>query len=81
LIGEHYFLQNTREAYPDSLKQRIIRAVADAGFHGFADIGVGRTQISLPVRGVAHKVEGHGASPAIVIEENDSVCFEDVNIW
>ncbi|MGO8749593.1 MAG: hypothetical protein ACLQNE_26860 [Thermoguttaceae bacterium] len=81
LIGEHYFLQDTQEAYPGSLKDRIIRAVAAPGFQDFAHIRENQTRISLPVRGVAHKVEGHGASPAIVIEENQDVRFEDMNVW
>ena len=81
LLGEHYFVEDMREAYPCSVKDRVIRVVATPGFHGFAAIHEGQTQISLPVRGVAHKVQGHGASPAVLIEENDSVCCEDIDIW
>ena len=81
LIGEHYFVEDTREAYPGSLKDRVVRVIAAPVFHGFAGIREGQTRISLPVRGVAHKVQGHGASPAVVIEENDGVCCEDIDIW
>lgn len=81
LIGEHYFLKDTLEAYPGSLKDRIVRAVAVPEFGGFEAIRENRTRISLPVRGVAHKVWGFGASPAVVIEENDGVRFEDVAVW
>ena len=81
LLGEHYFVEDTREAYAGSLKDRVVRVVAAPGFHQFGRIIEGQTRISLPVRGVAHKVQGHGASPAVLIEENDSVCCEDMNIW
>jgi hypothetical protein len=81
LLGEHYFVEDTREAYTESLKDRVVRVVATPGFHQFGRIIEGQTRISLPVRGVAHKVQGHGASPAVLIEENDSVCCEDMNIW
>jgi hypothetical protein len=81
LLGKHYFVEDTREAYAGSLKDRVIRVIATRDFHDFGGIVEGRTRISLPVRGVAHKVQGHGASPAIVIEENESVCCEDMNIW
>jgi hypothetical protein len=81
LIGEHYFVEDMRVAYSGSLKDWVVRVVAAPGFQGFAGIHEGQTRISLPVRGVAHKAEGHGASPAILIEENDSVCCEDMNVW
>ena len=55
--------------------------MAAPGFQDFAHIRENQTRISLPVRGVAHKVEGHGASPAIVIEEYQDVRFEDMNVW
>ncbi len=81
LIGEHYFLRDTQEAYPGSLKDRIIRAFAVPEFSGFAAIQPGVTQISLPVRGIAHKMEGHGASPVFVIEENADIACSDIEIW
>ena len=81
LIGEHYFIADTQEAFPGSLKDRIIRARAASDFNNFAGIRAGETRISLPVRGVAHKVQGFGASPAVVIEENQNVCFENINVW
>ena len=81
LLGAHYVLKDTVEAYPGSLKDRVIRAVAVPGFNGFGGIREGTTRISLPVRGVAHTMQGFGASPAVVIEENDGVRVEDVSIW
>lgn len=81
LIGEHYFIADTLEAYPSSLKDRVIRARAASDFDDFDAIAVGETRISLPVRGVAHKVYGFGASPAVVIEDNQNVSFENINIW
>jgi len=80
-IGEHYFIADTMEAYPGSLKDRIVRAQARADFDDFAGIREDETRISLPVRGVAHKMEGFGASPAVVIEEKQSVRCENMNIW
>jgi hypothetical protein len=80
-IGEHYYIADTTEAYPSSLKDRVIRAQAGPEFNNFAGIRVGETRISLPVRGVAHKIEGFGASPAVVIEENRNVCCENINLW
>jgi hypothetical protein len=80
-IGQHYFLKDTVEAYPGSLKDRIVRAVANPDFNGFGAIRENRTRISLPVRGVAHRMQGFGASPAVVVEENDGVRFEDVAVW
>jgi hypothetical protein len=82
LISEHYFIANTQEAYPGSLKKdRVIRAWAAPNFNSFAGIREGETRISLPVRGVAHKVEGFGASPAVVIEENQNIRFENISLW
>jgi hypothetical protein len=81
LIGNHYFLRDTQEAYPGSLKDRVIRAFAKPDFRGFAGIRENVTRISLPVRGIAHKVFGFGASPAVVIEENDRVTCERINLW
>lgn len=90
-IGEHYFIADTTEAYAGSLKDRVIRAKARADFDDFAGIREGETRISLPVRGVAHKMQGlsatdpesptFGASPAVVIEENQNVRFENINLW
>ncbi len=81
LLGEHYFVEDTREAYAGSLKDRVVRVIPARDFRDFGGIIEGQTRVSLPVRGVAHKVQGHGASPAVLIEENDSVCCEDMNIW
>jgi len=81
LRSEHYHVQDLREAYPDSLKDRIVRVEAKSGFKGFGGIKAQQTRVSLPVRGVAHKMEGYGASPAIVIEENDTVLCENLQIW
>lgn len=81
LIGEHYFLRDTQEAYPGSVRERIIRAFAAPETSRFAGIRPGVTQISLPVRGIAHRMEGHGASPVFVIEENADVACYDIEIW
>jgi hypothetical protein len=90
-MGEHYYIADTMEAYPGSLKDRVVRAQARADFNDFAAIREGETRISLPVRGVAHKMQGlsatdpesptFGASPAMVIEENQNVRCENINIW
>lgn len=79
LIGEHYFLKDTLAGPPGS--ERTIRAVAAPGFGGWAGIRLGETRISLPVRGIAHRMEGHGASPVFVIEETTNARFADVELW
>ena len=79
LIGEHYFLKDTLAGPPGS--ERTIRAVAAPGFGGWAGIRPGVTRISLPVRGIAHRMEGHGASPVFVIEETTNARFADVELW
>lgn len=81
LTSEHLFLADTREAYPGSLRDRVIRVIPNPDFTGFAGLRTNLTRISLPVRGIAHKMFGFGASPAVVIEENDTVLCENVQIW
>ena len=81
LMSEHYFIADTQEASPGSLKNRVIRAWAAPNFNNFADIREGETRISLPVRGVAHQMQGFGSSPAVLIEENQNVTFENINLW
>jgi hypothetical protein len=81
LIGEHYFITDTQEAYPGSLKDRVIRAWAAPDFNNFPAIREGETRISLPVRGVAHQMQGFGSSAAVLIEENQNVRFENINLW
>ena len=80
-VGEHFFLKDTLEAWPGSPGERVVRAVAVPEFGGFGRIRENRTRISLPVRGVAHRMWGFGASPAVAIEGNDGVRFEDVALW
>lgn len=80
-VSEHYFVEDMQEASPGSRKDRVVRVFATPAFHGFERIREGQTEISLPVRGIAHKVQGHGASPAVVMEDNDTLHCEDVNIW
>ena len=49
LLGEHYFVEDTREACAGSLKDRIVRVVATPEFHDFGRIIEGQTRVSLPV--------------------------------
>ncbi len=81
LLGEHYFVRDAREAYPGSLRDRVIRVFAAPEYAGYAGIKPGETRISLPVPGIAHKMEGHGASPVFVVEDNRDVRFRDIELW
>ncbi len=81
LVGEHLFIADTREAYAGSLTHRTIRVQAAPSFAGYGRIVEGRTRISLPVRGIAHKMLGQGASPVFVAEENDDVTCSDIDLY
>jgi hypothetical protein len=81
MLGEHLFIVDTRAAYAGSLVHRIIRVQPAPGFAGYGRIMEGRTRISLPVRGIAHRMLGQGASPVFVIEENDDVTCSDIDLY
>lgn len=50
----------------------------DAKFKGFDQIKVGKTRISLPVPGIAHR---RGAGGTCRVSWNSDVIFEDVELW
>lgn len=78
LLSLHYEITDLEEAYPGSLGKRVVRAFASPRFRGFAAIVPGQWQISLPVRGVAHR---YGPGPTIDIAQCKNVSFQDVEVW
>lgn len=80
LVHEHYFVADSREAEPGSLARRIIRVYRQPG-GDWRRIRPGVTRISLPVRGIAHRMVGFGASPVLVVEENEDVTCEQLGLW
>lgn len=75
LVTDHYWLQRTVRL-PDA--SRTVRARADDRFRRFERIAAGRTRVSLPVPGVAHR---YGPGACVEIFDNDTVLVEDVELW
>lgn len=80
-VSAHIFIRDTREAHADNSTDRIVRVIGSQPFGAFPYLVPGKSRIALPVRGVAHVMEGHGASPVFVIEDNDMVDFRDIGLW
>ena len=76
LIGRHYWVADSREAYPESLADRIIRLEAEQFGH-YDHIQVDETVVSLPVRGVAHR----GGEEVFRIRHNEDIYFTDIDVW
>ncbi len=76
LISRHYWLADTLEAYPGSLEDRVIRLVAEH-FDAYQTIEIGKTVVSLPVRGIAHR----GAAEVFRIRGNENIYFENIDVW
>ena len=76
LVSRHYWLADTLEAYPGSLNDRVIRLVAE-NFDAFQTIEIGKTVVSLPVRGIAHR----GGAEVFRIRSNENVYFENIDVW
>lgn len=81
----HYSVEDMTEASPGSLRERIVRVSAGkSGGHvpDFGAIVPGETRITLPVRGVAHRM---AAAPnghvTLLLDENKTLLFEDIAIW
>jgi len=79
LTEQHYIAQDVREAYAGSTRDRVVRVVARDPSAGLFDpIVAGNWRVSVPVRGIAHRL-GPGSSCAIL--NNTNVLFEDVEMW
>jgi len=81
----HYGVEDMTEAAPGSLKERIVHVFPEkSGRHvpDFNTIVPGETRVTLPVRGIAHKMvaapDGH---VTLLLDENKDLRFEDVAIW
>ncbi|MBI5834727.1 MAG: hypothetical protein HZB16_20700 [Armatimonadetes bacterium] len=80
LVHEHFFVRDCVDAGPGALAKRIVRVYREPRAD-WSRIKPGETRISLPVRGIAHRMVGFGASPVVAIEENTDVLCESLNLW
>lgn len=78
LLSAHYFIKDLQEASPGSLGKRVVRAFAAPDFTGFDKIEPGDWQISLPVRGVAHR---YGPGATIEITQCENISFDGVEVF
>jgi len=74
LVSCHYWV----ERMAPGPKRHIVRVFAGGNFRRFSDIAPGRWRASLPVPGIAHR---YGPGPCVDITDNDTVAFEDVELW
>lgn len=77
LLGTHYWIKDVRLPEKGSLEQRIVRVEASPEFTDWNAIQAHVTQISVPVRGIAHM----GPHEVIRVVESDNVYFNRVNVW
>ncbi|MBD3177591.1 MAG: hypothetical protein GF320_20665 [Armatimonadia bacterium] len=56
---------------------RVLLHAAES-FNGYPDIELGRTRISLPVPGIAHR---YGPGPCLELQDNNGLKLSDVEIW
>ncbi len=73
-VSRHYWTERIEETGEPGL----VRVYATQEFAAFSDVEPERWQISLPVPGVAHRF---GPGPCFRIDGNDTVTFEDVELW
>ncbi len=79
-LHEHYWVADQREAEPGSRARRVLRVWRGEG-GGWGQITPGVTRVSLPVRGIAHRMEGFGASVELGVEGCEDVRLEDLDLW
>lgn len=77
LLGTHYWVKDVEESQPGSGAQRIVRVSATTDFTDWNAITANVTQISIPVRGIAHM----GPHEVIRIVECENVYFNNVEVW
>jgi len=56
----------------------VVRLTPDPSFRDYAAIVPGAWRVSLPVPGIAHR---YGPGPCFRVRENETVLFEDVDLW
>lgn len=56
---------------------RVLLHAAES-FNGYPDIELGRTRISIPVPGIAHR---YGPGPCLELQDNEDLSLEDVEVW
>jgi len=77
LLGTHYWVKDVEESQPGSGAQRIVRVASTPDFTDWNAITANVTQISIPVRGIAHM----GPNEVIRIVESENVYFNNVDVW
>jgi hypothetical protein len=82
LLSIHYWIERMeplpREEADNTASPQFIRAYAGPSFGRFHEIEPGRSQISLPIPGIAHRF---GPGACFELWDNDSVLVEDVELW
>jgi hypothetical protein len=79
LLGEHFWIKDIREASQGSVKQRTLRLKNDPKHPAPIDkINPAEWSMSVPVRGVAHRVgPGHNC----LLQENHDLHFKNIEFW
>ncbi len=81
LESEHLFLERVTEAQPGSADRRILRLYCQGTDRVSERVQAGETLITVPVSGYAHRMEGYGASPVVVLHANRNLLFDTVSLW
>jgi hypothetical protein len=74
LTSTHYWTDRIEA----TAEPRIVRAYATPEFGAWGAVVPGRTRISLPVPGIAHR---YGPGPCFELEDNQDLALEDVELW
>lgn len=77
-VRDNFDVLDVREANPGSLAERIVRVVTTPNSPLIADLKVGVWQLSVPVRGVAHR---YGPGESCKLAGNHNLTVEDLDIW
>lgn len=72
-LSEHCWVERMEAA-----GEGLVRVHAAESFGGYGAVEPGRTRISLPVPGIAHR---YGPGPCLRIADCDTVTVEDVELW
>ncbi len=73
-LSQHYWTQRISSGPEPG----TVDVYAAPDYQGFEQVKAGQWRISLPVPGVAHRF---GPGPCFEIADNDTVSFEDVELW
>ncbi len=81
-VSAHLFIRDVQNAGDGgATASRQVRVYASQPFTAYSSLKKGASRICLPVRGIAHKMNGHGASPVFVVEDDTDISFDHIELW